>query len=196
MELWTECRHLAPAWRHRQGSVMQFRKKGFYAMSLLFALGGALLVWQLFLTSRQPGPFGYGEADIQAMHGKLVYAIVPGSRGIPISQYMFEDTETGKLKKFDNLFTSDSIRFDRDKGKVFDLSFIKDQMLSCWLDGQQLCFKLCASASQCEAREVKFAAAMEEQSWWNDLNFLIVLGFLYFWKIWRNRPLRHAPQSH
>ncbi|WP_397452088.1 hypothetical protein [Pseudomonas sp. NA-150] len=171
---------------------MRLRKKKFYAVSFLFALAGALIVWQLCLIGRQPGPFGYGEAAIQTMRGKLVYAIVPGRRQIQVAQYLFEDTETGKLKKFYDLFTSDSIRFDRDKGKVFELSVINDQILSCGLDGQQFCFAKCGSAPQCEARMVIFEAAREDQSWWNLLNCLIVLCFLYFWKVWRNRPLHQA----
>lgn len=79
---------------------MRLRKKRFYAVSFLFALAGALMVWQLCLIGRQPGPFGYGEAAIQTMHGKLVYAIMPGTRQIQVDQYLFEETETGSSRNF------------------------------------------------------------------------------------------------
>lgn len=172
---------------------MSARKIGFDASSILYALGAVLVVYLLYLNDRQPGPFGYADAAIVTMHGKLVHAIEPGPRRSLVAEYMFEETETGRLKKLDALFIDDSIKFSRDKGKIFELSTLKNEILSCSLNGQQLCVARCVSAAACEARVVNLALARQNRTWWDLINCLILLGFFYARRIWKNRSLHPAP---
>ncbi len=171
---------------------MILSKIRFRSLSFLFVLGVAFLIWHLYIYSREPAPYGYVQAQIQTMHGRLVYMIAPGTRQYSITQYIFEDAQTGKLRKFYDQLTNDSIKFEMDKGKIFNLSVINDQILSCNLNGEWLCSPKCYSAPTCEALRIRIGAARENQSWWNTLSFLIIFSFLYFWKIWRNRPSGQA----
>lgn len=158
---------------------MKFRSPGFIALTIVFLLAEAFLVWALYHYSRHPGPFGYAEAEPLWMHGKLAHVIGPGKSRYAPSQYLFVDVQSGRLKKLHDLFTRDTILFDRDKGKIFTLQVIQDQILTCELNGQQLCAPKCTSGPQCESIKVAVATAQRNENWWAVLVVFIALGAAY-----------------
>lgn len=172
---------------------MQFRRPGFIAITFIFLLTEALLVWAIYGYSRHPGPFGYAESEPRLMHGKFVHEIGPGKSRYAPSQYVFVDVETGKLKKLYDLFTRTAMSFDRDKGKVFSLQIINDQILTCELNGQQLCTPKCTSGPQCESIKVAVATAQRNENWWTLLVVSMAFAFAYYWKVWR--PASNQRQS-
>jgi hypothetical protein len=173
---------------------MQFRSLGFIAITIVFLLVESLLAWALYGYSRHPGPFGYAESEARLMHGKFAHVIGPGKSRYAPSQYLFVDVETGKLKKLYDLFTRTVMSFDRDKGKIFSLQIINDQILTCELNGQQLCTPKCTSGPQCENIKVAVATAQRNENWWALLIVSLAFAFAYYWKVWRPASNQHQSQ--
>lgn len=156
-------------------------------VSLLFAVLGVILVVSLVLTQKTLSPYGYQNAPIESMQAKLVQVIGKGRYARPYTeaQYLFRNVHTGKLVKLHDLFTKTSQL--RVSAQVVELSFIKDQLLECHVDGVAQCSPQCFSASQCEARRI--AMRMRER---HELGVMLVVwlvgwALVYWWKVWRLR---------
>jgi hypothetical protein len=164
---------------------MRFRSPGFIAITVIFLLAEGLLAWAIYGYSRHPGPFGYADAEPRFMHGKFAHVIGPGKSRYAPSQYLFVDVETGKLKKLHDLFTQSSMMFDRDKGKIFTLQVINDQILTCEVNGQQLCTPKCTRAPQCESIKVAIATAQKNENCRALLFVSVAFAIAYYVKFWR-----------
>lgn len=146
-----------------------------------------VLVVSLVLTRKALGPYGYQDAPIESMQAKLVHVIGKRRYAGPYaeSQYLFRNVHTGKLVKLGDLFTKTSQL--RISPQVVELSFIKDQLLECHVDGVAQCSPQCFSASQCEARRKAVGIGKK-----HDLGVMLVVwlvgwALVYWWKVWRLR---------
>lgn len=162
---------------------MLLRRRRLLKDSLLLVATAAALIALLSTNRSFTGPYGYQQATIESMQGRLVHVIGKGKRGrYAESQYVFQDLSTGKFRKLHDLFTMAPNLWSVAKGQIVELSYLKDQLLDCRVGNVKHCAPKCISPSECETLKTEVMARKKEEA--NIIFTILFVGWsaIYSWR--------------